>query len=142
MHRICHYLSFPITMLNSSYAQWKAERDQKRGKPTTASSVRGPSSRVETSRQSAEHTQDGVYSFNQMKRVERERKGRPASEVGSIRSFQSVMTVEEQVNSLEKTVETIEERMGEQEKQLTQQNQLLMEILRRLPESASASKKS
>lgn len=124
----------PVKMMHGSYSEWKAKRDLQRRSGTKPASVRSVTSRVKTSQGQQEYTSDGVYTFNQMQRAEREKKGRPASEVGSVRSVQSVMTVEEQVNTLERKVDQLEET-------LTSHEILLRKILERLPEPSSSPKK-
>lgn len=74
----------------------------------------------------------GVMSYNQMRRLSSSG-ARPPSEVGSIRSFRSVQTVEEQVNQLEEKVQDLAATQQEMDAKL---NQILTILTKTEPKKA------
>jgi hypothetical protein len=120
--------------MHNSFKEWQAKRDGKALNPSHGSppSRREPvlaSSRVSTSRGKGEITTDGVYSYNQMVRLEKGKSYRPPSEVGTVRSVRSVMTVEEQVDDLSRQVVETKESVKRLEEQTEKTQALLQEIL-------------
>lgn len=128
-----------IRTMHSSYQEWKKKRAGLTDTSTPAAGGAGtnsmrPSSRVARAPSMSENgPTTGILSFNQMKRMEMGATYRPPSEVGTVRSVRSVMTVEEQVTGLEKRIDEIA-----QDQQKTQM--LLAEILSRLDKGTKPSR--
>lgn len=117
MCKVIPYWWRRLTML-SNYKEWQAQqrqggRDKEKGKE----GVRLPKAKV-IPRDSSLPT-DGVMSYNQMRRVSTGGV-RPPSEVGSVRSFRSVLTVEDQVNMLEDKVQGIVENQKKMDAKIDQ----------------------
>jgi hypothetical protein len=122
-------ISSLLCNMHSSFSEWKKRRDT-RGAGDKPSSQAGPNtSRVKTFPERGPESLSGVQSFGQMVRTSQERKGRPASEVGSVRSYRSVMTVEEQVTEVERQVKEMKEELEEMKAKTEETNTLLKEFL-------------
>lgn len=100
-------------MINTSFVEWKRSRGggdkRKGGRPSSASGSRpftysgkGPSSPT-----------GGVHSFSSMQRAERGASYRPPSEVGSVRSHRSTVTMEEDIEVLHSRVDSLVSKQEE-----------------------------
>jgi len=127
-----HKLLNRLYKMQASFEEWKKNRDG-RGRPSPPR-PRAPSvtSRVALAIPSEEPSSSGVYSYNQMKRVEKGPSHRPPSEVGSVRSYRSVMTVEEQVSALERKVDDLITAQKEAAERDRVTQELLADVLRQL----------
>lgn len=90
--------------MQSSFASWKRQQGSSKGATSYPAAV---TSRVGMAATVEPPPSDGVYSYNQMKRVTTARSHRPPSEVGTIRSVRSVMTVEEQMGEMERKMDDV-----------------------------------
>lgn len=124
-----------LRKMQSTFAQWQEKRANRGPSSSSRAVERTPSvsSRVATTPRPPGSASDGILSFSQMQRSNRPPSRRPPSEVGSVRSVRSVMTVEEQVNDLEQKVDQL---MAAQEAAAVREEQtqrLLEELLKRTP---------
>lgn len=102
----------------SGYKEWAEKRGQSakvNPVPRRANTVKQPT----TVKSIEAIPTGGVLSYNQMKRIN-SGGARPPSEVGSIRSFRSVQTVEEQVGKLENQVQELAEAQQQMETKIDQ----------------------
>jgi len=139
------FLACPFIRLRakmySSYESWKQSRDS-RGAPTRSVQAPGSTSgRIATIPPKESPPTDGVYSYNQYKRLERATSVKPPSRVGSVRSYQSVLTVEEQVNALEAKVDEMLRAQEEAKRREAQTRELLTAILHKLEPPSSTTDK-
>lgn len=104
----------------TTFDQWKKGK----GGPAGTSTPKGPSSssghRAVTSPAPQERVTGGVLSYSQMTRMARNPSIKSPSEVGSVRSYRSVMTVEEQVSTLDSKVDALMEANRETQRLLQQ----------------------
>lgn len=118
-----HCFIYPLIRMLPGYHEW-VQRRQGRAPVSTPTNVNPSTSYVATQPAAEARTSTGVLSYNQMKRLSGGG-GRPPSEVGSIRSFKSVQTVEEQVTQLEETVRKLQLNQEETNDKLDQVLKLL-----------------
>lgn len=126
-----------VRKMHSSFSEWK-----KAQKGDTGASGGTPRSNLASSRFTVEprkETVSGVYSYNQMKRLDKGPSVRPPSVIGSIRSIRSVLTVEEQVTELEKKVDLLIEAQHEAAEREKVTQLLLAQIAKQLQEVRPAS---
>jgi len=127
---MCYHLI--LNKMHSSFDSWKEKRGKRGEKARAGVDLRPVTSRVRVMSIEGEGTSDGVQSFNQMMRTNRPPSERPASGLGSVRSFRSVMTVEEQVNAVEARMERVEEKVESIQEKLEENNKLLAQVLESL----------
>lgn len=128
--------------MHSTFEEWKQARRGNASSPRSppsASGRRPPSltSRVVTPLPTEGQASDGVMSFNQMRRTESTRRHRPPSEVGSVRSLQSVLTVEEQVDALDAKISNTAADVADLRRQSEQTQKLLAAILEEMKKVSS-----
>lgn len=134
----------PLRLLSkmfTSFEEWKKVREGRAPAPAGPPPSRSISTRAALKARVEPGSTDDVLSFNQMKRQATMTKGRPTSEIGSIRSYQSVATVEEQVMDLESRVDKLTRAQEAASLQQAETQALLREILQRM-EGASSSAQS
>lgn len=94
------------TSVQASFEEWKRAKGLHQSQPRTAAAPL--TSRVSTQKEREEALpSNGAYSFSQMQRLEARARYQPPSEIGSVRSVRSVMTVEEQVSNMERRLEEV-----------------------------------
>jgi len=118
-----------ILKMHSTFDEWKKRREGRAGGGSTKGGKGPVTSRVKTFPEGQPESSSGVQSYNQMMRVARERGARPPSEVGSVRSYRSVMTVEEQVGEVERQLEEVKEDIQEMKAQAAETHALLKQLI-------------
>lgn len=102
-----------IAMLHSSYSEWKAAKDGKRRIPAPLSPTKEDRMSTTIEARGPFTPTGGVDSFSSMMRAEQRSGYRPPSQVGSVRSFRSIRTTEEEIDALTQRVERTEQRERE-----------------------------
>jgi hypothetical protein len=115
----------------TNYQEWARQREGKGG--GKAPNQKRPSSIKAASIKPAETPgTGGILSYNQMKRTSMPH-GRAPSEVGSIRSFRSVQTMEERVDMLDEAVTKLSQGQAETQAKLDQILTLLASTTNKTP---------
>lgn len=103
----------------TNYQDWQKKRNEGvRGKGKDR--ARPAEGRPQIIPKESQGGASGVLSYNQMKRMSAGGSIRAPSEVGSIRSFRSVQTIEEQVSQLEDRVQGLADNQKEIDTKLDQ----------------------
>lgn len=119
--------------MHSSYADWVKSREGKgpRRRAAEVASATRPSSRITVEPRGIGAPSDGILTFNQMQRGNYPPSRRTPSEVGSVRSVRSVMTVEEQISDIEKKMDYLMAAQQKTQEQVEVTQRLLEELLSR-----------
>lgn len=118
-----------IDNMHSSFADWKKKREERGGTKDGRLGATSSTSRVRTTDAREVGIGNEIQSFGQMVRLSGTIPGRPASAVGSVRSYRSVMTVEEQVTAVERQVEEVKEEVQSIKTALEENTKLLKLLL-------------
>lgn len=109
-----------LTMITTSFNDWKKSREARSGSGAKQTAPRTQDRPLSFVGKYPTSTTGGVDSFNSMKRAEKGKEFRPPSEVGSVRSFRSIATTEEQIEGMEQRLNKVEEGQNELSAKLDQ----------------------